>query len=313
VADAYPKALESFLAEVSEPREQQSMTAAQAAVDGARSQLMRARAELQAFLEAAQTPDATLAIAQSSNRRNQLEAQLEQARVALGVVENRIVAAEDRLQRETRITLASPATNRSVATQRLIGEVADLQAQLAATSDVGVPLGGSAAELLARIEQRKRSLASEIEKLVTQTQKKVTRRPDSLEEQLRRDVVEGYVDRAALEAEITGKTLAIEQLEKDDRALPSQQLQEQFLRAEVQRLQDMLGLAATSYEEARTQLNLRPSQIVVVRQAHPAERPAFPLPLFDGVLAAVLGAVAGIYLVFAKESFGLIRAAQGTT
>jgi uncharacterized protein involved in exopolysaccharide biosynthesis len=164
-----------------------------------------------------------------------------------------------------------------------------------------------------RFEQKKQSLATEMETLVTRTQKRFQRRPDTLQELLRRQIVEAYVDRAALEAEIAAKTVAIKDLTTSAGQFPSQRLRAEVLRAEVDRLQAMVDASATSYEEARAQLTGRSSQIVVVQEARAPARQAFPLPGTDGVLGALLGLLGGIYVAFASEYLERLWAAQRST
>jgi uncharacterized protein involved in exopolysaccharide biosynthesis len=248
-------------------------------------------------------------IAESVSRRSALERELEQARVRLRSVETRIVTAEDRLRRESQLVVSSDQATRSETARRLIEEIAVIQEQLAAA-----PSEGQSDEKLralrARFEQKKASLAEEMETLVTRTQKRFERRPDTLQELLRRQIVEAYVDRAALEAEIAAKSLAVQKLESSAESFPSQRLREELLRAEVERVQTMVDASATAYEEARAQLTGRTSQIVVVQEARPPSRPAFPLPGTDGMLGGLLGLVGGLYLAFASEYLSRLRAAQ---
>jgi succinoglycan biosynthesis transport protein ExoP len=316
VANAYPHALESFLRETAEPYELQDLERRRSAFESSRENLAAARSELQRFLERSGVPDINGAIAGSLSRRGNLENEIAAARTALRGVEGRIVAAEARLGSEARGALRQTQAGeggrveggRSSQTTRQLGEeIAKIQEQLA-VARARAEDERRLQQLGAQLEERRLRLSAQIESIVTRTQRRLQRRADSLEEELRRQIVTAYVERAALEAELAGKTSALELLTQSSDSLPAQRVQTQFLQAELERLQRMTDAAAVAYEEARARDAARSSPLVVVREARTPLPPIFPTPVRSGVLAGALGLLAGIYLAFGLHALEGLQA-----
>lgn len=305
-ANAYPRALNEFLTDVSVQRQNQTIEAMKNALGKTQVQLAQARQDLQDFLVRARTADIQKEITDIMTRKATIEAEVERARSALRAVESRILVTEDRLRREGKVFVSSNSASYSDIARRLRQDISDIQAEIAGTRIQYTDKHPRVQNLLKRFEEKKRDLATEMDHLVASEIKT----PNSLYEGLRGKIIDLYVEQAALKAEVNAKTQALEDLTRRSGRYPSQRLREDELRAEVNRLQRMVDSLRVSSEEARAQAVSRQDQVVILKEAEPPSEAKFPLPLFNAMIAAALGLIGGMYLAFFYEYITQVRATR---
>ena len=144
----------------------------------------------------------------------------------------------------------------------------------------------------------KASLESDLRKARIEREGVQSRITSSGDQQLSGKVTQYRVDRAALDAEIKAMSESVDALTKRTALLASQQRREEGLRAKANRLSQMVNNLTKRYEEMLAQSTIRQDQVVVVQEAVTPDRPKLPMPLFNALIAAALGLIAGVYLAF---------------
>lgn len=307
VAGAYPKALSDFLRDVAARRLELEIQAKRELLDQTTEAVRRAREKQREFLVSAGTPDVEKEITQRLGRRATLQGELDKAATALESAKRRVAALEGQLRREASAFQSSQAIVGTDTARKLQTAISDLQAELSAARIRYTDKHPTVLGLRSRLAEKQRDLAREVEQL-SLSEIKAT---DSFHEQLRRQLVETTVERATLEAEVTGKARALAEEADRLRALPTSRVAEEAYRAEVARLERMLELLAVSYEDARAQVRTSYEQVVVVRDAEVPDRPKYPIPLLNALIGGVLGLMGGIYLAFFCEYVVEMRARRG--
>jgi uncharacterized protein involved in exopolysaccharide biosynthesis len=121
---------------------------------------------------------------------------------------------------------------------------------------------------------------------------------DSFYEQLRRELVESNLEHSSLEAKLAAERRSLKDLEKQARPSPAQLLGEEAMEVRLARKQRMVESLAVRAAEMRAQATTRYDQVVILKESEVRDEPVFPNPLFNTLLAAPLGLLAGIYLAF---------------
>ena len=83
--------------------------------------------------------------------------------------------------------------------------------------------------------------------------------------------------------------------------LPPGMLREQETQAEIARLEKSRDLLRQRQREILTNAAVKTSPVVVVTTATPSPEAKFPRPLFNALIAALLGLIAGIYVAWAYD------------
>lgn len=302
-AEAYPKVLNEFMAELSEQRQQKKVEAMRDELDKTQSLLRAAQKKLEGFLSRAAAPDLRSEVANVMARKAAMETELGRARVQLREVASRSEALEERLGRESMTFVSSESAGESDVARRLRGEISDIQADLEAARIDYTDKHPKVRALLGRLEQKKTDLAREVERVLSSEIKA----SDSLHETLRRQLVDVYVERAGLEAQISALQRALEELSQAAGRLPTEQLREEALRTDVERLRRMVDALTVSYEDTLTQGFVQQDQIVVIQHATRPNRRIFPLPALNAVVAGLLGLIGGVYLALLLEYVSTAR------
>ncbi len=315
IANAYPWALNDFLTQVSVQRQQRTIMAMQSSLAQTETHLTRARHELQAFRVQVKIPDVNQEVANIMARQAELQAELEKARGRLKGVTSRTRVVGEQLQREAKrdaeVFVESETVIHSSTTRKLMQEMSALQKEIATvrakSSDHSVAADESVQDLLRRLDQKKRELLNTAEDV----RKRQVSDPVSFYEQLRRELVSLYVERAALEAEVTTSTNVLDELTRKVVKLPSQRLKGEELQSEVRRLEQMRDTLAVRYQEMQAQLINEQDLVVIVKEAELAREARFPSPLVDALVAALLGLIGGMYLTFLYEYVLRVRERRG--
>ena len=309
VANAYPPALMDFLARVGDDRERQSLKAIDKSLAEIEGQLTQTYQQLRSLLAEKRSPSVSGEIQRLLDRKAKLESDLASAEPRLNGIEKSITLTTDALKAET-LRLSTLQGNLFMpSVQRLVNEIADIEADLAAARAEFDGKQGErhpkARTLAAKLAQRQLGLERELETV----RKAGVRETGSLYEQLRRDLLSLYKDRATIRAEVAANNAELNSLAKRGDALQTHGLREQEIRTEIGRLEKSRDVVRLRQHEILTQATAETSPVVVVATATPATEAKFPLPLFNALVAALLGLIAGIYVALAYDYVARARSA----
>ncbi len=289
IANAYPPALREFLRSASMARSQRTGEANQASLAELDQLVVQAQRETETMLAGQHAPSVQAEMQRLLQRKAALESEIENARALLDGIEQRIGVASEQLNQEgARIgALASPNQ------QRLLKDVSDLEADLAAAS---AEFDGKYSErhpkikaLRARVQQKQAELERE---RVALGQAEV-KPADTFHEQLRREIMGLYKDRSAAKAEMISSTRSLATLVSRIGKLLPNMLREQETASAITRLERMRDTILLRDRDNRLASASEPSPIVVVAHSEPATTPKYPRLWLNAAVAALLGLIGG--------------------
>lgn len=297
IANTYPGAIQDFLRAASAVRGKQTSAAYQEALSELDREIVETQLKMQRLLADQRSPGVQADMRKLLERRTALETELEKARARLEGIDQRINVATGQLNAEATLRGALFSQDQL----RLMKDVSDLEADLAAAR---VEFDGKYSErhpkiksLTVRLQRKQAELAQEIAAL-----KKAEVKPaDFFHEQLRREILGLYKDRSAAKAEIISSTQSMSALEQRISTLSPGMLGEQEIQTEIDRLERSRGSLRQRQRDLRTNAAVETSSVVVVATATPPPEAKFPRPLFNALMAALLGLIAGIYVALAYD------------
>ena len=305
IANTYPRAIQDFLRAASAVRSKQTSAAYQEALTELNREIVETHLKMQRLLADQRSPGVQADMRKLLERRTALETELEKARARLEGIDQRINVATGQLNAEATLRWALFSQDQL----RLMKDVSDLEAELAAAR---VEFDGKYSErhpkiksLAVRLQRKQAELEQEIAALKTAEVKPA----DFFHEQLRREILGLYKDRSAAKAEIISSTQSMSALEQRINKLPPGMLREQEIQAEIDRLEKSRDSLRQKQRELRTNAAVKTSPVVVVATATPSAEAKFPRPLFNALMAALLGLIAGIYVALAYDFDARARSA----
>lgn len=301
VANAYPPALTNFLAPIGKLREKQSLKSIDESLTEINEQLQPLYRQLRRLLAEKRSPSVSGEIQHLINRKATLESDLASANTQLEGIEERIKLTTDAFDAEIRQSSTLQGSLFMPSVQRLLNEIADIEAELAAAR---AEFDGKQGDrhpkvrtLAARLAQRQRSLERELDTIG----KGAVREPGSLHEQLRRELLSLYKDRASTRVIVADKKTELNSLAKRVDDMQIYGLREQGIRAEIAHLEKSREALVLRRGDSLVQAASETSPVAIVAPAKPATEAKFPLPLFNALVAIVLGLIAGIYVALAYD------------
>lgn len=311
LANAYPEALERFLVQRRATRREASIAALDTQRSRALERAQAARAALGGFLQQQRTPSLQREQDGLLARWQQAQAELAAAELRSASLTQRLAATAQQVQAESLLAaggLQSPVP----ALQRLAQELAALEVDLAAAraeydGEQGA-LHPKVKALSARVQQRRQQLADESAAQAGGGAASAPLPADQLREQLRRELLELQRQRQSLGAEIQGRRAEAERLRRQLGDGQAPRLQEQQLQLQLENALREADLLGQRLVELNTQALRRDRQVLVLTEAVPAGAARFPNAVWNGLLGAGLGAVAGLYLALYSRLSGRARA-----
>ncbi len=233
-------------------------------------------------------------------------------RVELQTTETRLAAAQEslnalaqQLRRERNLYRQGELVLSSPRLEKLQGRLIDIRAELATIRqdpyNPGLPT--RQAELEAQMQQTRVAVENEIERLVN-SQSKLA---GSVHEKLRQDLVDRTVDLSSLEASRAAIATSLVRLEEDLLTLPATTRNIEDLRSSIDRLRTLYENVNSHLLEARLQARNLPRSMVLVESAPVPERPVFPLPVLNTIVAGLVGLVLGCYYALLLDYLGRLR------
>ncbi len=307
LANAYPQALERFLSTLEAERRQQAMASLEAEAEAAQQQVRQARDELLRFLSAQATPSVQkqqdLALSQAA----QLRTDLAGMQAKLAALDKRIELTATQMRDEVAQS-SGAARLQNPPLAKLANQLIDQEVELAAAqAEYDGPLGRRHPKLRmlqARVDELRAQLERESQSLGN------TAPPELLREQLRRDLLDQQRQRVALLAELGSRGAELGGMRKSLQQEQSPRLEEQRLTQWLDASRQRADNLSQRLLDMRVQALRRDRSIVVLSPAEPARQARFPSLVWNALLAALLGAVAGCYLALYAGFSGRLRAAS---
>lgn len=307
VANAYPEALAEFLSKIGNERRKQNLEAMEKSIQDAGEALAQAEQQLKKLLAEKRSPSVTGEVARLQDRKAALESEMAAANAQVDGIEKRIALATEQLNAEAKRSSTLQGNLFSASVQRQLTGIADLEAELAAArAEYDGILGErhpKVRTLMAKIALRQQALARELEDM----QRADVREPGTLHEQLRRDLVGLYKDRAAIRAENATRAINLDKLVTRVDSLQSPALREQEIRSEIERFSREREAMRQRQRDTMAQAAAESSLVVTLAAAREADEAKFPLPVFNALMAAFLGLIAGVYVAFAYDYLARAR------
>jgi uncharacterized protein involved in exopolysaccharide biosynthesis len=302
IANAMPELYEAF-----HQRSMRSRAGEVAAVLEQRLDVLVAqRAEIRAQLMAARAQSLSTAdVAAMTRVESERDAALTEV-AALDAQMAQTAARRDALGRslsdEGEIYALARSVNTTTALDRMLERVLDLRVDLASVTDgPNSPRRHAIEQQLAEIEG---SMVNERQRLAEATAKP----QGSLHEQLRLELVMVGAQMAGLAAEREAAAARVSQANaRFTEILAASGMHEDAV-TQLERIDAQTTVATANLAAARLQEANASPPLLVVERAVPPDRPAFPLPILNAIVAALCGLVFGtFYALFVAQSE---RAAQ---
>jgi uncharacterized protein involved in exopolysaccharide biosynthesis len=301
IANAYAEAYEAFHREAMARRSRITRDTMEAKLDANQTALAERRAELAALQRQKSAVGGIEERDRLTNLATELGHELETTRADLSATQGRIKSLHGELGAERALYRDGESAFTNASIERLEQEVADLEVEQA-----GLPYTREhpqAVATAARLERLRQALEAERGKLA----KSRSKEPGSTYETLRRRFVDEQSQQRYLEA----RTGALERTIADLDARKLTLGVELAALDDAQRRVDMLvtvqGALERNLEEAGMQAEHPAPAIVVTERAEAPARLAFPLPLLNASVAAVLGLAVGCYYALFADYLERIR------
>jgi uncharacterized protein involved in exopolysaccharide biosynthesis len=301
IANAYAEAYEAFHREAMARRSRITRDAMEAKLEANRTALAERRAELAAL----QRQKSAVGEIEERDRLTRLAAELghelETTRADRAATHGRVESLERELVAERALYRGGEAALTSATIERLEQEMAELEVEQA-----GLPYTREHPQSVAtaaRLERLRQSLDAERGKLA----KSRSKQPGSTYETLRQRLVEEQSQQRYLEARTEALQRTIADLDARKLVLGVELAALDDAQRRVDVLVTVQGALERNLEEARMQAENPAPAIVVTERAQTPERLAFPLPLLNASVAAVLGLAVGCYYALFADYLERIR------
>lgn len=306
IANAYPRALDRFVRETADSGGSERGARLANIMNDLIGRLLEAHERREALLAGKAAVDVRDDMQALAQRRNQLETQIADTEGRLKSVDARLAEGEKQLNRETQAGEASGGATWGNTVPRLQKEVADLETDLAAAR---AEFDGEKGDLHPRVRNLKARLAAKREQLKRETDAvkgSAIRTPDSWEEHLRREAGTLRQDQRALAAELGARNLALREVQQRIAGLAALRAREQASLAEIGRIERMIENVALRQRDLQYGNDAEP--LVVVQSAVVPVSPAWPVPVWNVLVAVALGLVGGLYLAFLYDYIARVHA-----
>lgn len=315
VANAYVKHFNELMGGYSLPSQRQIQSTIEKEIQRYREGLADAQEAVRRFQEKNKTANLDEETKQLIAQKASFESQLDNARVQYRQNLKKIVSTKGQFDQERAAFKGSSVLMNSDLLTKLKGQLVDLEAQIAALRTEKKETHPEVVALRRNYEEVKRNIAAEVERILASQ----VQAPDTFVEDLRRQLINLYVDNEKLGATMQALEHVIAGLKERLLEIPKLQKQRDLLTLEVDRYKKLLETLTTNLEETGAQSRRPPHVAVVVDPASPPTEPSFPLLGLNLVVAFIAGLAGGVfYALFLdylestreKRLFRLVRAIE---
>ena len=297
LADAYVSALDEMLADYARDRIRRNQELVQEEIGKVRAKLARARQALEEFQQRSKAVALDEERSQLAAQKADLQRQADAARVALQENRSRIAALKEQLRNEASLLSEAEFVISSPLMERLRQELTEVEIKLAALKTEFKEKHPDVQALKNQHDEIKAKMNREMNRIVTSQIKA----PGSFYENIRQKLVYLLVEQQGIQASLGAYDKVIRDLEEKLSALPGLMTRSDALRIDIAKYQGMLKTLELDLEEARLQQKREPAMVVRVEKASVPEEPSFPRTMWNVLVAALAGLVAGAAYAFLVE------------
>lgn len=294
VANAYVEGLNKILADNSLAQVGQEPAYIDNALTRLNDAIRKAEAELQVFEKRNYVANLDAELIALSNQKTAQQTRADDTLVQITAVRSSKAALSQEIKREGEDLAASEVALTSPVIDGLRTQLAEA---LARYSELDSELGGKNIQLLGqrqRVHDLERQLSNEIKRWFASRIKPT----NTHVEQLRQRYIDLLIEEQRLEAVSRANVQALARLNQRLGSYPEIRARNAALRSNLERLQRMRDQLQINQMEANLQNERKMQMVVVLDQAQPPTRPAFPIWWLNGSVALIAGALAGIGYAF---------------
>lgn len=294
IANAYVKYFNQLMAGYSLPAQSKTQIILEGEISDNQQKLFQAQESLEAFMERSGTANIDEETKQLIIHKANFESQLDKARVEYNENSTKLIATEKKLKEESIAFKPSEFIITSPFLEKLRSQLIDVETRM---SSLGVEIKESHPEYIAlkkNHEEIKKNIDREIERIVNSQIKG----PDTFFENLRRQMINLYVDRERIEANMEGTQKVLEGIEIRIQEIPSLKSRLDVLISEVDGYRGVVDKLKLNLEEVKAQTKKDPQVGVTVEQATPPQSPSFPILGLNIIVAFLAGLVGGVFYCF---------------
>lgn len=226
--------------------------------------------------------------------KTDFESQLKKSQIEHQENKHKILVTERELEKELGLYSGDEFIVSSPLLVQLNEQLANIEVKLSALK---VEFHDLHPEVMA-LNNSYKAVQKNIDKEVGRIMKSQIKSPDTLAESLRRQLVTLHIDKSKTEASSIAIKSVLNDIEGRFSKIPELRSELDFLTLEVDRYKDQIKRLQLQLAEANAQTNRNLQIAVVVENAAPPEKPAFPILWLNIVVASLAGLSGGIFYCF---------------
>ncbi len=294
VANAYVKYFNTLMGEYSLPSNRLTMETIKAEITENQKKLSKARGVLKIFQQKNQLAALDEETKQIITMKTNFESQLEHSQVEYAENKNKILETERKLKDEIGAFMTSDPIITSPLLEKLRSQLVDIDAKMATLRAELKEIHPDYVISKKNYEVVKKNIDGEIEGII----KSQIKSPDAFCENLRRQLINLYIDKERIDANRESTKQVLKGIEKRIIAIPALQNQLDTFSVEVDRYKKLVDTLKINLEEVKSQEKRAPQVAIQVDEATPPPNPAFPVLWLNMTVACLSGFLGGICYCF---------------
>lgn len=294
IANAYIKYFKQLMDEYSLKSQSEKQITIEEELAINQKNLLEARVARDLFQQKNRTANLDEEIKQLISMKTTFESQLELSLASYSENKKKTLTTKRKLKEEAIAFNTSELIIHSPLLEKLREQLVDIEAKRAS---LGVEIKEAHPEYMTlkkNYEEVKKNIAKEMEIII----KSQIKAPDTFYENLRRQLVNLYVDREGIKVSIRENKKTLQKLEERVIEIPTLKNQLDTLTAEVDRYKRLIDTLNITLEEVKSQAKRAPQVAVLVEKATPPARPAFPIIWLNIIVAGLTGILGGVLYCF---------------
>ena len=294
IANAYVKYFRKLMDGYSLKSQLDRQTTLEEDIEVNQKRLSRAKYVLTVFQQKHKTANLDEETKQLIAMKTNFETNLKNMQIKHSENKNKILATKRKLKDEIHAFRVSELVITSPLLEKLKAQLVDIEAKMAS---LRVEIKESHPEyiiLKRNYEEVKKSVNKEIENIL-ESQIKA---PDTFCESLRRQLINLYVEKEGIEANISGTEKTLTGIDKRMREISILQDQLDNLATRVERYKKIVETLSFNLQEVNAQSKRAPLVAIQVEQATPPTKPAFPVMWLNLIVGFLVGIVGGVFYCF---------------
>ncbi len=230
-------------------------------------------------------------------RVSKLETSRAETRVAMEEARTRLAEVRKNLAAQDVTVVSATTLTQNPAIQEYKSRLSELEVQLAGALEKYTTKHPTVMSLNSEIAALKEKMGREVEKVVSGE----TRTINPIHQQLSEELIRLETEELALQVRYDAQQTLIRQMEGSLANLSDKELELARLMRNAKVSEDIYVMLKQKYEEVRITESMRPADVKVIDAAVTPEKPVRPRRVFNMVIAALLGLMAGVGLAFLFE------------